>query len=480
VALFEHPTASALARIIDATRGTLPVDAAIEPLGNYDNVPLTFAQQRLFFIEQFEQGTTSFNVGMTFKVHGGFRPELFVEALRAVAARQWSLRTRFRLEDGNVRQEITAGSELPVRVCTQADTEVIREELRFERNLPFAIDGGLLWRATVYCVSESEHWIDLTFHHSITDGWSHNLFKREVVEAYDALARGAEPSFAPMPLQYADYAAWQRRTLDEPRLAGLMRHWKTTLSGMPKQHSLPLDFPRPAVFARKGGMVPFELDAATVAALKAFCTRHGVTLYMALVAAFSTLVARLSGKDDIVIGTPMANRPSPELEGIIGFFVNTVMLRVGVDGRSSFDQVVEHVRGVTLDAQQHQELPFEQLVAELQPERSSGHHPLFQLCFVLNNTPGRPTENAGFAMEMVDVDNHASLFDLMLQMNDLGDRLTGNFSFDAELFKRTTVESITTQFQKLLTTVTTNPTQRIESLELTEKLALPTIKRVRR
>ncbi|HEX7154384.1 MAG TPA: amino acid adenylation domain-containing protein [Thermoanaerobaculia bacterium] len=481
VALFEQPTPARLARVIDAKRGTLPLDTAIEPLADYREVPLTFAQQRLFFIEQFEQGTTSFHVGMTFKVRGDFRPELFVDALRAVAKRQWSLRTRFRLVDGGVHQEIVpVDTALPVRICDEPNADAILEALRFERNLPFDIDGGLLWRGTVYRVSEAEHWLDLTFHHSITDGWSHNLFKREVVEAYAALARGEQPASEPLPLQYADYAAWQRRTLDEQRLAGLMKHWKTTLAGMPKQHALPLDFPRPAAFARKGGMVPFELDARTVAQLKTFCAQHGVTLYMALVAAFTALMARLSGKDDIVVGTPMANRPSPELEQIIGFFVNTVMLRVGVDGRSSFEKVVEHVRGVTLDAQQHQELPFEQLVAELQPERGSGHHPLFQLCFVLNNTPGRPRENAGFELELVTVDEHASMFDLMLQMNDLGDRLTGNFSYDAELFKRTTVESITQQFQKLVTAVMTDPTQRIEAVELTEKLALPTIKRVRR
>ncbi|MCU1347300.1 MAG: Amino acid adenylation, partial [Acidobacteria bacterium] len=480
VALFENPTPATLARVVDAARGTSPASTAIEPLSDYTSIPLTFAQQRLFFIEQFEQGTTSYNVGMTLKVRGDFRPDLFIEALRAVAARQWSLRTRFRVVDDGVRQEIVENAELPVRIVDEGDTDVILDALRFERKLPFDIAGGLLWRGTVYCVSAVEHWLDLTFHHTITDGWSHNLFKREVVEAYAALARGEEPSFEPMPLQYADYAAWQRHTFDEDRLGGLLAHWKTTLDGLPKQHALPLDFPRPAAFGRKGGIVPFELDTTTTEQLKAFCAQSGVTLYMALVAAFSALVSRLSGRDDVVIGTPMANRPSAELERVIGFFVNTVVLRVGIDGRSGFERLAEHVRAVTLDAQQHQDLPFEQLVAELQPERGSGHHPLFQLCFVLHNTPGRATESGGFALEHVDVDEHASMFDLMLQLTDHGDRLTGNFSFDSELFRQVSVEGFAAKFRKLVTAVSRDPKQRLEAIELDEKLALPSIKRVRR
>jgi amino acid adenylation domain-containing protein/non-ribosomal peptide synthase protein (TIGR01720 family) len=478
-ALFEHPTPAALAVVIDEARGTLSTVPPLVPLTDYSAVPLTFAQRRLFFVEQYEGGTTSYNVDLTFRIRGEFNPETFVQALGVVAQRQWSLRTRFRLADGVVTQELVENPELPARISDLREREAIHEALRLERSLPFDMANDLLWRSVVYRVAEQEHLISFTIHHAITDGWSTGILKAEIMEVYAALAEGREPMLEALPLQYADYAAWQQQTFSEERLQLLLQYWKQQLGGAPKQHALPLDFPRPKVLGQKGGAVPFELDAATFEQLKAFCAASGSTLYMALVAAFSTLISRVSGKDDVVIGTSMANRPAPELERVIGFFVNTVVLRVGVDGGSSYKSVVEQVRRVSLEASEHQQLPFEQIVAELQPGRSSSGHPIFQIFFALNNTPGRPRQ-AGFQLESDQPEEHSSMFDLLLSMNELDDRLTGCFYFNTELFRKETIEGFTGKFKKLLSAVSADPKARVETVELVDKIALPTVKRVAR
>jgi NRPS condensation-like uncharacterized protein len=415
---------------------------------------------------------------MTLRVRGDFEVDVLLRALDAVARRQWILRTRFHAVDGGVRQEILDRVALPVRVIEAHDEAEVAETLRFERALPFDMATDLLWRGVVIRAGEEEHWLHFTIHHAITDGWSNGIFKAEIVDAYETLLHGGDVDSEPLPLQYADYAAWQQRTLDEERLGTLMKYWKSQLEGMPRFHSLPLDFPRPKELGRKGGAVPFELDPETFAALKAYCAQSGATLYMALIAAFSVLVARLGGKDDVVLGTPVANRPSPELERVIGFFVNTVVLRVGVDGRNSFDQVVEQVCGITLAAQQHQELPFERLVAELQPERNPAGHPLFQLCFVLNNTPG--SNKAAIRIESVEADEHSAMFDLTLSLNELDDRLAGCFYFNSELFKKSSIEGLSAKFRKVLTAVARDPKARVETIEVVEKLALPAVRRVAR
>ncbi|HEX9984875.1 MAG TPA: amino acid adenylation domain-containing protein [Thermoanaerobaculia bacterium] len=478
-ALFEHPTPAALAVVIDEARGSASSVPPLVPLTDYSAVPLTFAQRRLFFVEQYEGGTTSYNIDLTLRVRGEFSPEMFVQAIGIVAERQWSLRTRFRLVDGVVTQELVDHPELPVRISDLRGREAINEALRLERALPFDIAADLLWRAVVYRVDGQEHLISFTIHHAITDGWSTGILKAEIIEAYAALAEGREPLLEPLPLQYADYAAWQQQTFTEERLALLLQYWKQQLDGAPKQHALPLDFPRPKVLGQKGGAVPFELDAATFAQLQAFCAASGTTLYMALVAAFSTLISRVSGKDDVVIGTSMANRPAPELERLIGFFVNTVVLRVGVEGSSSYKGIVEQVRRVTLEASAHQELPFEQIVAELQPGRSSSGHPIFQIFFALNNTPGRPRQ-AAFQVESDQPEEHTSMFDLLLSMNQYDDRLAGCFYFNTELFRKETIEGFTGKFKKLLTAVSADPKTRVETVELVDKIALPTVKRVAR
>jgi len=478
VALFENPTPASLARVIDATRGTLAAPAAIEPLRDYTSVPLSFAQQRLWFIEQFEQGTTAYNINMTLRVRGDFDVDVFLRALHVVARRQWSLRTRFVAVDGNVRQEIADTIVLPVRVIEASDAAEVAETLRFERSLPFDMATDLLWRGVIIRAGEEEHWLHFTTHHAITDGWSNGIFKAEIVDAYETLLHGGDVDAEPLPLQYADYAAWQQRTLDEERLGALMHYWKSQLEGMPKFHSLPLDFARPKELGRRGGAVQFSLDPETYAALKAYCAQSGVTMYMALIAAFSVLVARLGGKDDVVLGTPVANRPSQDLERVIGFFVNTVVLRVGVDGRSTFDQVAEQVRGITLAAQHHQELPFERLVAELQPDRDASGHPLFQLCFAFNNTPG--SNRAAIQIDSVEAEEHSAMFDLTLSVNELEDRLAGAFYFNSELFKPSTIEGLSAKFCKVLTAVARDPKVRVETIEVVEKLALPSVKRVAR
>ena len=479
VALFENPTPAALARVIDGLRGTLPAAEAIEPLGDYSDVPLSFAQQRLWFIDQFEEGSASYNIHLGFKVRGEFHLDLFERALTAVAQRQSILRTRFRATETGARQEILDAIELPVRFV-ECDREAASEAQKFDRTLPFDMSGGLLWRGAVYRVDADEHWIHFTIHHAITDAWSNGILKMEIVDAYETLVRGEELQLEPLPLQYADYAAWQQRTLDESRLEQLMAYWRTRLDGMPKQHGLPLDFARPKVLGRQSGAVPFELDAATLQSLQRLCEQSGTTMYMLLVAAFSVLVSRLSGKDDVVIGAPIANRPSAELERVIGFFINTAVLRVGVDGARSFAQVLADVRGVMLGAAQHQECPFERIVAELAPERTSAH-PLFQLCFTYNNTPTRSKEARVIDVESLAAGDEASTkFDLLLSVDEPQERLAGRLYFNAELFKRSTIESWAAKLTKLLAAVARDPQQRVEAIELADKVALPSVRRVAR
>ncbi len=276
----------------------------------------------------------------------------------------------------------------------------------------------------------------------------------------------------PLPLQYADYAGWQQQTYSEERLELLLQYWKQQLDGAPKQHALPLDFPRPKVLGQKGGAVPFELDAATFEQLEAFCAASGSTLYMALVAAFSTLISRVSGKDDVVIGTSMANRPAPELERVIGFLRE----HGGPAHRHRRQQQLQESGGAGAPCHPRSlrapGAAIRAARAELQPGRSSSGHPIFQIFFALNNTPGRPRQS-GFQLEGDQPEEHSSMFDLMLSIERARRPPDGCFYFNTELFRQETIEGFAGQFRKLLSAVSADPKVSVEAVEHVDKIACP-------
>ncbi|MGH9959206.1 MAG: non-ribosomal peptide synthetase, partial [Pyrinomonadaceae bacterium] len=306
----------------------------------------------------------------------------------------------------------------------------------------------------------------MTLHHIISDGWSMEVFIRELSALYQAFLRGAPSPLARLPIQYADFAEWQRRWLSGEVLAGQLAYWRGQLAGAPALLELPTDHPRPAVQSFRGATAAFGLDRALTHGLKALSQRAGVTLVMTLLGAFVTFLSRYSGQEDISVGSVIANRTRAEVEGLIGFFINTLVLRTDLSGDPSFRDLLERVREVCLGAYAHQHLPFEYLVDELGPERTLSHAPLFQVAFQLENTREEAVELTGLTATPVEVERETAKFDLTLSMVERADGLAGALEYSTDLFDEATISRMLGHYQTLLEGVTANPDQRISELPL--------------
>ncbi len=431
-------------------------------------VPLSFAQQRLWFIEQLDN--SNYLVPATSRLIGKLDVEALERSLNEIVARHEALRTTFTTIDGQPMQVIAPRLSLTLPVIDLSrfpDDERAAEtrRLREEALRPFNLERGPLFRASLLRVSEEEHLLLLAMHHIVSDGWSLGVLIRELAALYEAFVAGKISSLPELPIQYADFGVWQREWLSGEVLERQLAYWKEQLADSPVLE-IPTDRPRPSVPTGEGSFVIEALSQELTDALKELSRREGVSLYMTLLATFKILLARYAGHDQIVVGTPIANRNRMDIENLIGFFVNTLVLRSNLSGNPPFNELLKHIREVTLGAFAHQDVPFEKLVEELQPERDISRTPLFQVMFSLQNAPLPPLELGQVTMTLLPDDSTTSQFDLTLDVTEQAEGMELLVEYSTALFERSTAKRMLTHFTNLLESIVANPQQRLRELPL--------------
>jgi hypothetical protein len=356
-------------------------------------LPLSFAQQRLWFLDQLEPGSAFYNVPTAVRLQGQLNIEALDRTLIEIVRRHEVLRTTFKSINGQPVQVIAQAQRLAIPLIELSESDEdereqrVRELIDAETQTPFDLSAGPLLRVKLLRLGAEEHIVVLTMHHIVSDGWSMGLLLNEVATLYRAYSAGEKSPLAELSIQYADYAVWQREWLQGEVLEAELAYWREQLGGELPVLELPTDRPRPAVQSYRGAREFFRLEAAAAGALRQLSRAHDCTLFMTLLAAFQALLYRYSGQEEILVGTDIAGRNRAEVEPLIGFFVNQLVLRGQLSGQMSFVHALQGVRESTLGAYAHQELPFEKLVEELQPERDAGRSPLFQVKLVLQNAP---------------------------------------------------------------------------------------------
>ncbi|GER90192.1 hypothetical protein KDW_43540 [Dictyobacter vulcani] len=436
------------------------------------SLPLSFAQQRLWFLNELEPENTIYNLPAAVHLQGKLHVEALEQSLQEIVRRHESLRTTFASLQGQATQVIapTSSVVLPIEdiqhLATEAQAERTYQVIVQEQQRAFDLEHGPLIRALLIRQGPEDHILVLTIHHIVSDGWSMGVLTRELAELYTAYSAGKPSPLKDLVLQYADYALWQRQWLQGEVLEQHMAYWKRQLGQNLLPLELPTDHPRPATQSYHGLHQPIEIPAALIEKLKIVGQQQGATLFMTLLSAFKILLYRYSQQEDIVIGTPIANRTQAEIEDLIGFFVNTLVLRTDLGGNPSFRELVKRVREVTLEAYTHQDIPFEHIVEMLQPERDLSRSPLFQVMFVLQNTPGQDFTLGDLKLAPMIVENDSTKFDLMLQLVETEQGVFGNFEYSTDLFDVATIERMVGHFQQLLESIAANPDQSIATLAL--------------
>ncbi len=473
-ALFEGPTVTEMAlRVESLRRAAASQLPPVVPVERDGPLPLSFAQERLWFLDRMQPGTATYNMPAALRLAGTLDAPALERALGEVVRRHEALRTVFADGDGGPVQTIApfGGFTLPAEDLTalpgEAREAAARQRMADEAGRPFDLAAGPLFRAALLRLSADEHVLLLTLHHIVGDGWSMGVLFREMTALYAAFVQGGESPLAPLPVQYADAAVWQREQLQGPVLDGQLAYWKEQLAGAPEVLDLPTDRPRAAVQTQRGGMVSATLPPEMLERLNVVARAEGATLYMVLLAAFQGLLGRYSRSDDVVVGTPIAGRTRRETEGLIGLFVNTLVMRTDLAGDPAFRALVRRVRDVTLGAYEHQDVPFEQLVAELQPERSLSHSPLFQVMFTLNEGAGEgSTTLPGLTIQGTGEGTQLTKFELTLTCARSAAGLETILEYNAGLFDHATVERMLQHFGRLVEQVAADPERRLSEVEL--------------
>ncbi|HEX8317689.1 non-ribosomal peptide synthase/polyketide synthase [Longimicrobium sp.] len=476
-AVFEAPTLAALAGRVEALRAEAPGDAGAPPLvpvpRDGSPLPLSFAQQRQWFIDQLEGAGAAYHVAWQVRLRGELDRTALARALERIVERHESLRTTFPAGQGEWEQRIAPADEHGFTLrdhdltgCADGEGE-LRRLASEEIAAPFALAVGPLVRGRLVRMGPDDHALLLTMHHVVSDGWSVGVLARELEVLYTAFSRGEADPLPPLPVQYADYAVWHRRWVSSPAVEAQAEYWTETLAGAPELLELPTDRPRPARQDFAGALVKVELDEALTAALRTLAQRHGATPFMTLLAGWAVVLARLSGQNDVVVGTPSAGRGTREIEGLIGFFVNTLALRVELSGAPTVAELLRRVRERALEAQQNQDFPFEQVVERVRPARSLSHTPLFQVGLAWQEMTGGELELPGIAAAPLDgVEEEAAAFDLVLSMAPSGGRITGDVTYATALFDRATVERYVGYLRRVLQAMAADDRAPVDRLEL--------------
>ncbi|MDX6271914.1 MAG: hypothetical protein QOD28_3137, partial [Acidobacteriota bacterium] len=475
-ALFEKPTVAALSIAVEAAmkgeQGARTPPLVPMPRDGRE-LPMSFAQQRLWFLDRLVPGNAFYNLHEVYRVAGQLRVAALSAALQEIVRRHEILRTTLREDEGRLSQIVSPVSELSLPVVSLENLPTARERqleaarlAREDAQRPFNLSEGALLRATLVRLAADEHWLILTMHHIVTDGWSMGILLGELLALYEAFAAGQPSPLPELAVQYADFAEWQQDWLRGEALESELSYWREQLAAVPPALVLPTDRPRPATQSFAGATHRFQLPELLWRELVALSRREGATLFMTLLAAFDTLLWRYSGQDDLLVGTPVANRTRAEVENLIGFFVNTLVLRARLDAGLSFRHLVRQVREVCLGAYAHQDVPFEKLVEELQPERSLSHHPLFQVMFTADHAPPPQADSGGLTLNLVRTNDENAKFDLTLSLTESEQGLSGAIEYNTDLFDAATIARMSGHFRRLLESIVTNPDLPVSRLNL--------------
>jgi amino acid adenylation domain-containing protein len=470
--LFVAPTIAELSQEIKRlSEGEQLTELPILPRDKTAELPLSFAQTRLWFLAEFESNSSFYNIPLALRLEGNLNSEILIQSLEEICDRHEALRTNFITVDGIPTQVIQARTWTVTVVDLQhlsgSEQAIASQELAQNQAIqPFDLAGEPLIRITLVVLSETEHLLLVCMHHIVSDGWSMGVFLQELTALYNAYIQGLSSPLNPLSIQYGDFTLWQRQWLQGEVLQQQLDYWQKQLAGAPALLSLPTDRPRPNQQSFAGGHLPFSLSWELTEKLTQLTQEQGVTLFMTLLTAYAVLLYRYTEQEDILIGTPIANRNRSEIEGLIGFFVNTLVLRIDLSGKPNFNQLLGRVREMAMDAYAHQDLPFEMLVEVLQPERDLSHAPLFQVDFLLQNSPPSPLELTGLTATPLTTENDTAKFDLTLAMENTGAELKGVWEYNTDLFDRSTIERLTGNFITLLEALVVNPQQPIFQLPL--------------
>lgn len=462
----------------------IPQQQPIPRRGNVRLLPLSFAQERLWFLDQLDPGNANYNVPGAVRLTGRLNVAALNQSLSEIIRRHESLRTTFAAPEGKPFQVIDPATPLVLPVIdltemprVEGEAEAVRLATE-ESKKPFDLARGPLFRAFLVQMSQEAHILVLNFHHIITDGWSMGVFTRELSQHYQAFCNNDPSPLPELPIQYADFALWQRERMRGEVLDAQLSYWKEQLGHNLPRLRLPTDRPRPPVQSYCGKHQPLALSKSITGALKRLARREGVTLFVTLLAAFKTLLYRYTGQEDIIVGSAFANRDRSELEGLIGFFVNTLPLRTRLSGNPSFRELLSRVSEITLDASTHRELPLAKLVKELKIERDLSSNPLFQVEFALLTLDHNPAvygygmssaateilELPGLTVSPLDVESEVARFDIAVFIWDLPEGLAGVFEYSTDLFEAATIARMVEHFQTLLQHVVAEPEVELSTL----------------
>ncbi|UXJ55658.1 non-ribosomal peptide synthase/polyketide synthase [Pseudomonas citronellolis] len=473
--LFDASRLGAFAERVRQLRaaGSRDSQGAIRPVDRSQRVPLSYSQQRMWFLWQLEPDSPAYNVGGMARLRGTLDLDCFERALRALVQRHETLRTRFPSVDGVPHQQVQADSELRMQrldfshLDTEARQQALQQLADDEAHKPFDLEQGPLLRVYMVRLAEDEHYLVVTLHHIVTEGWAMDIFARELSALYEAFLAGRESPLAPLPVQYLDYSVWQRDWLEAGERQRQLDYWTAQLGDEHPVLELPGDRPRPPVQSHRGDLYRFDLAPQLAERVRRFNAGNGLTQFMTMTAALAVLLYRYSGQQDLRIGAPVANRIRPESEGLIGAFLNTQVLRCRLDGQMSVAGLLEQVRQTVIDGQSHQDLPFDHLVEALQPPRSAAYNPLFQvMCNVQRWEFQQTRQLAGMTVEYCVNDARATKFDLNLEVTDLDQRLGCCLTYSRDLFDEPRIARMARHWQNLLAAMIADPQQRLGELPM--------------
>ncbi|OXR72642.1 non-ribosomal peptide synthetase, partial [Pseudomonas aeruginosa] len=464
-ALFERPVLEAFAQGLERTTdavSTIPLADRQQPLA------LSFAQERQWFLWQLEPESAAYHIPSALRLRGRLDVDALQRSFDSLVARHETLRTRFRLEGGRSYQQVQPAVSVSIE-REQFGEEGLIERIQAIVVQPFDLERGPLLRVNLLQLAEDDHVLVLVQHHIVSDGWSMQVMVEELVQLYAGYSQGLDVVLPALPIQYADYALWQRSWMEAGEKERQLAYWTGLLGGEQPVLELPFDRPRPARQSHRGAQLGFELPRELVEAVRALAQREGASSFMLLLASFQALLYRYSGQADIRVGVPIANRNRVETERLIGFFVNTQVLKADLDGRMGFDELLAQARQRALEAQAHQDLPFEQLVEALQPERNASHNPLFQVLFnhqseIRSVTPEVQLED--LRLEGLAWDGQTAQFDLTLDIQEDENGIWASFDYATDLFDASTVERLAGHWRNLLRGIVANPRQRLGELPL--------------
>lgn len=470
--LFTNPELEKLTGIIAQTGRCTGTDEIIEHVHNRDSLPLSSAQQRLWFLERLNEGSTQYNLYSGLCLQGSLNSNFLVKSLNKIIERHEILRTSFMEEDGQPVQVVSREirMELPLIDLTDIPKDERKKTAlslaEKEAEKPFNLKNSPLMRGKLFRTDENEHILVLSAHHIIFDGWSFKILLKELESCYQAYVKGKEPELPPLKIQYPDYARWQKKRLLQDNIRRQVDYWKEKLNGKLPVTDLPVAKKRPAVQTYEGarftGIIPDDISKR----LRSTADMEGVTLYMLLLAAFKVLLYKYTGQEEIIVGSPVANRNRVELESLIGFFTNNLVIRTGIDAKSSFRELLKTVRDVTLEAYANQDVPFEKIVEELNLPRDMSRNPLFQVFFSLQDTPLPQVELPGLSVSGLNIDGGTSRFDISVDINDRTEDLEVNFEYNTNLFNSGTIARMAGHYSQVLKNILENPEQEIDKIEI--------------